>query len=308
MRAVRNTEHGIRVVDVDDPSGPGVVVEVASSSICGTDLDLVAAGFTGFTIGHEFAGLVDGVPYAVDPSISCGACDQCRSGHTQRCLGPHTNLGIFVDGGLCDCVIVPSANLVPLPPELPLADACLVEPAGVAWHGARRAAIASGERVVVVGGGSIGLLAVAAVRRLGHDVALVARHPHQVEAGERLGAHRPAGDYDVVLEATGSESGLSTSAQLARPGGRVVMLGVFAEAAPIPGALTLMKELSWTGAMAYGRHDGVRDLEEATALLASSPEIRNTLITHRFSLEESHEAFRVAAARSEGAIKVGLYP
>ena len=308
MRAVRNTEDGVRVVDVDDPSGPVVMVVVASSSICGTDLDLIAAGLTGFTIGHEFAGLVDGVPYAVDPSISCGACDQCGAGHTQRCVGPHANLGIFVDGGLCDRVIVPSANLVPLSPELPLEDACLVEPAGVAWHGARRATIAPGERVVVVGGGSIGLLVVAAVRHLGHDVALVARHPHQVEAGERLGAQRPAGDYDVVLEATGSESGLSTSAQLARPGGRVVILGVFAEAAPIPGALTLIKELSWIGAMAYGRRDGVRDLEEATALLASSPEIRTSLITHRFSLEESQEAFRVAAARFEGAIKVGLYP
>lgn len=308
MRAVRNTEDGVRVVDVDDPSGPGVVVEVASSSICGTDLDLVAAGLTGFTIGHEFAGLVDGVAYAVDPSISCGACDQCRAGHTQRCVGPHTNLGIFVDGGLCDRVIVPSANLVPLSPELPLEDACLVEPAGVAWHGARRAAIVPGERVVVVGGGSIGLLAVAAVRHLGHEVALVARHPHQVEVGDRLGAQRPAGEYDVVLEATGSESGLSSSAQLARPGGRVVILGVFAEAAPIPGALTLMKELSWIGAMAYGRHDGVRDLEEASALLGSSPEIRDALITHRFSLDESPEAFRIAAARSEGAIKVGLYP
>ncbi|HEX3796096.1 MAG TPA: alcohol dehydrogenase catalytic domain-containing protein, partial [Acidimicrobiales bacterium] len=251
MRAVRNTEDGVRVVDIDDPSGPGVVVEVASSSICGTDLDLVAAGLTGFTIGHEFAGLVDGVPYAVDPSISCGACDQCRAGHTQRCVGTHSNLGIFVDGGLCDRVIVPSANLVPLSPELPLEDACLVEPAGVAWHGARRAAIVPGERVVVVGGGSIGLLAVAVVRHLGHDIALIARHPHQVEAGERLGAQRPVGEYDVVLEATGSESGLSTSAQLARPGGRVVILGVFAEAAPIPGAVTLMKELSWIGAMAY---------------------------------------------------------
>jgi threonine dehydrogenase-like Zn-dependent dehydrogenase len=308
VKAVRNTDEGVRVVHVDEPSGPGVVVDVASSSICGTDLGLVGAGLSGFTIGHEFAGLVDGVPYAIDPSISCGSCDQCRAGHTQRCVGPHSNLGIFVDGGLCERVIVPSANLVPLSPDLPLEDACLVEPAGVAWHGARRAAIVPGERVVVVGGGSIGLLAVAAVRHLGHDVALVARHPHQIQVGERLGAQSPSGHYDVVLEAAGSESGLVTAAELARPGGRVVVLGVFTAAAPIPGALTLVKELSWIGAMAYGRHDGVRDLDEATALLASSPELRDTLITHRFSLDESPQAFAVAASRSEGSIKVGIYP
>jgi threonine dehydrogenase-like Zn-dependent dehydrogenase len=308
VRAVRNTEGGIRVVDVDEPSGPGVLVEVTSSSICGTDLGLVDAGLTGFTIGHEFAGFVDGVPHAVDPSISCGSCDQCRDGETQRCVGPHTNLGIFVDGGLCDRIIVPASNLVPLPSGLSLEDACLVEPAGVAWHRARRAAIVPGERVVVVGGGSIGLLAVAAVRHLGHDVALVARHPHQHQAGERLGAERPSGTFDVVLEATGSESGLVTCAELARPGGRVVMLGVFTAAAPVPGALTLVKELSWIGAMAYGRHRGVRDLDEAAALLAASPGVRDAIITHRFSLEESPEAFRVASSRSDGSIKVGLYP
>lgn len=296
------------MVDVDEPSGPGVTVEVMASSICGTDLGLVGAGLTGFTIGHEFAGLVDGVPHAVDPSISCGTCDQCREGHTQRCVGPHTNLGVFVDGGLCDRIIVPASNLVPLPGGLSLEDACLVEPAGVAWHGARRAGIIPGERVVVVGGGSIGLLAVAAVRRLGHDVALVARHPHQIEAGERLGARSASGSFDVVLEATGTQSGLVTCAELARPGGRVVLLGVFAAAAPVPGALTLVKELSWIGAMAYGSHRGVRDLDEAAALLAAAPDVRDTIITHRFPLEDSPEAFRVAASRSEGSIKVGMYP
>jgi len=308
MRAVRNTEQGVRVIEVDDPSGDGVVVEVSSSSICGTDIDFVAAGLTGFTIGHEFAGLVDGVAYAVDPAISCGSCAQCEAGHTQRCVGPHANLGIFADGGLCDRIAVPRSNLVPLPPGLTVDDACLVEPAGVAWHGARRAAIVPGERVVVVGGGSIGLLAVTAVRHLGHEVALAARYAHQIEAGERLGAHSPVGEYDVVIEATGRASGLVTCADLARPGARIMLLGVFGETADIPSGPTLVKELSWIGAMAYGSHDGKRDLDEAAALLGSSPDLPATLITHRFSLDEAPHAFEVAASRSAGAIKVGIYP
>ena len=307
MRAVRNTEQGVGVVEVDEPTGPGVLMEVASSSICGTDLNFVAAGFTGVTIGHEFAGYVDGVPYAVDPAISCGACPECRAGHTQRCTGTHANLGIFADGGLCERIIVPASNLVPLPRGLDVDNACLIEPAGVAWHGARRAAIQPGERVAVVGGGSIGLLAVAAVRHLGHDVALQARYPHQEEAGERLGAARPAGLYDVVIEATGSASGLAGCADLARPGGRVIILGVFGDA-PIPGGMTLVKELSWIGAMAYERHDGVRELDEVAALLASSPDVPATLITHRFSLDEAPKAFEVAVSRWAGAIKVGIHP
>ena len=87
MRAVRNTEAGLAVVDVEEPAGDGVVLDVVAASFCGTDFGLVAMGSTGYTLGHEFAGTVDGVPYAVEPSIWCGKCDQCLAGFTQRCVG-----------------------------------------------------------------------------------------------------------------------------------------------------------------------------------------------------------------------------
>ena len=310
MRGVRSTADGPAVVEVDEPTGEGVLVEVAASSICGTDLGFLAMGPLDFTFGHEFAGHVDGVPYAIEPTLFCGTCDECRAGHTQRCTGDHANLGIFVDGGLADRVRVPEQNLVALPGGLDVADACLVEPGGVAWHGARRAAIQDGERVVVVGGGSIGLLAVAMVRAMGHAVDLDARHDHQRAAGERLGAGTAStgGGYDVVIEAAGSESGIARCAELARPGGRIVLLGVFMGTVPVPGALSLVKELSWVSAMAYERHDGVREVDEVAAVLAADPDIAATLITHRFPLEDAPEAFRVAADRASGAIKVALHP
>jgi threonine dehydrogenase-like Zn-dependent dehydrogenase len=203
---------------------------------------------------------------------------------------------------------VPQENLVALPAGLDVADACLVEPAAVAWHGVVRAAIRPGERVVVVGGGSIGLLAVAAARTMGHDVDLEARHPHQVAAAERLGAGRPSGQYDVVIEAAGSESGLARCADLARPGGRVVLLGVYHGLAPVPGAMTLVKELTWVGAMAYEQHGDTREVDEVASMLAATPEIAATVITHRFPLDDAPEAFRVAADRASGAIKVVLEP
>ena len=308
MRAVRSTASGPAVVEVAEPAGDGVLVEVAASSICGTDLGFLAMGPLDFTFGHEFAGIVDGVPYAVEPTLFCGMCDECRAGHTQRCTGEHANLGIFVDGGLADRVRVPEQNLVALPSGLNVADACLVEPASVAWHGVRRARVQPGERVVVVGGGSIGLLAVAAARRMGHDVDLEVRHPHQRSAGERLGAGTPRGEYDVVIEAAGSDSGLVRCTELARPGGRVVLLGVYHGLVPVPGVPTLVKELSWVGAMAYERHDGVREVDEVAALLAGDPDIAATVITHRFPLDDVAEAFRVAADRAAGAIKVVLHP
>lgn len=308
VRGVRSTEHGPAVVDVDEPTGDGLLLEVVSSSICGTDLGFMAMGPLDFTFGHEFAGTVDGVAYAVEPNTFCGTCDECRAGHTNRCTGEHVNLGIFVDGGLADRVRVPESCLVTLPTGLDVADACLVEPGGVAWHGVRRADIAPGERVVVVGGGSIGLLAVAAARRMGHQVDLEARHRHQVEAGERLGAGTPSGEYDVVIEAAGSESGLARCGELVRPGGRVILLGVYHAHVPVPGTVTLVKEVSWIGAMAYERNDGVREVDEVAAMLASDPDIAATLITHRFSLDAAPGAFRVAADRAAGAIKVVMHP
>jgi threonine dehydrogenase-like Zn-dependent dehydrogenase len=308
MRGVRSTEQGPAVVEMDEPSGEGVLMQVVSSSICGTDLGFMAMGPQDFTFGHEFAGTVDGVPYAVEPNAYCGVCDECRAGHTNRCTGDHVNLGIFVDGGLADRARVPERCLVALPQGLDLADACLVEPGGVAWHGVRRADVQHGERVVVVGGGSIGLLAVASARRMGHDVDLEARHPHQIAAGERLGAGTPSGEYDVVVEAAGSESGLARCAELVRPGGRVILLGVYHGLVPVPGVMTLVKEVSWIGAMAYERHGGSREVDEVAAMLAADGDIAATLITHRFPLDDAPEAFRVAADRAAGAIKVVMHP
>jgi 2-desacetyl-2-hydroxyethyl bacteriochlorophyllide A dehydrogenase len=309
MRAVKATADGPAVVEAPEPEGAGLLLEVAASSICGTDEGFMAMGPLDFTFGHEFAGYVDGIPYAVEPTISCSQCEQCLAGHTQRCVGEHSNLGIFCDGGLADRVRVPHQNLVSLPPGLDVQDACLVEPAAVAWHGVDRARITPGERVVVVGGGSIGLLAVAAARQAGHEIDVALRHPHQRAAAERLGGGEPSGSYDVVIDAAGSESGIARCAELASPGGRVVLLGVYPQSVPVPGAMTLIRELAWIGAMAYGRApDGTRDVERAAQMLGDNPDIARTLITHRFELDDAKEAFRVAADRSGGAIKVSLHP
>ena len=288
MRAVRVIDGAPRVVDVDEPvDGAGVLVDIASTSFCGSDSGYVAAGFEGFTLGHEFAGYVDGVPYAIEPVLHCGECAECLAGHTQRCTNGRQNLGLFADGGLAERIRVPTYTLASLPAGLDAADASLVEPTSVSLRGVRRSSIEPGERVVVVGAGSIGLLAVAVVHALGHEVALEARHPHQHEAGERLGATTQSGEYDVVIEAAGSESGVARAAELARPGGRVMLLGVYPTLVPVPGVPTIVKELSWLSSMACGRHGDVREFEEAAALLAANPDIAATLITHRFPLDDA---------------------
>ena len=135
-----------------------------------------------------------------------------------RCrLGAGSNLGFALDGGMSDWVAVPERCLVPLPPGLSAADACLAEPMAVVLHGLQLARAEAGMRVAVVGGGPVGLMSVAAVRALGCEVSLVARHRHQLAAGERLGAKGTSGEYDLVIDAATTADGLVTAAGLAAP-------------------------------------------------------------------------------------------
>jgi 2-desacetyl-2-hydroxyethyl bacteriochlorophyllide A dehydrogenase len=310
MHAVMNTDDGIRVVDADEPGGVGVRLSVVSAGICGTDVSFAAAGITGFIYGHEFARVDDnGTGYFVEPNIHGGKCEECQSGNTQRCSEPgHTTLGIFSNGGMAETVVVPEYTLLTLPAQLDVKDACLIEPGAVAWHAVRRAQVQPGERVLVVGGGSIGLLAAAAAHHQGLDVDVDTRHDHQLAAAERLGCGRPSGGYDVVLDAAGSESSMARSAEAARPGGRIVSLGVYMTTMPIPGLVSLNKELTYINSIAYGRHDGVREVEEVASMLAAKPEVAQTIITHRYPIDDAQEAFRVAAERNAGAIKVVIEP
>src|SRR3954469_5332263 len=165
MRAVRNTTDGIAVIEVPavEPAADMVRVRVRSTGICGSDLHLIEWGPIPVTLGHEFAGLLDdGTPVAVQPQTPCLTCDRCRAGaeHLCRTLLDRTH-GVSIDGGLADEVLVDARAVVPLPSGVAIDDAGLVEPLAVAVHGTNTAGLESGQRVLVIGGGSIGLCAVA---------------------------------------------------------------------------------------------------------------------------------------------------
>lgn len=309
MRAVRSVQGRPTVLEVDDPAGDWPLLEVGSASICGSDLTLLGWNLP-TTLGHEFAGTVDGVAYCVEPTVRCGDCDQCRIGATQRCRGsaPHGIIGVAFDGGLADRVAVPADCLVPLPDGLAVADASLVEPLAVSWHALKRAAAAPGERVLVVGGGSVGLLTVAAARAMALDVDLDARHDHQRAAGDRLGAGSPRGQYDITVEAAGTDTALATCVRRTTPGGRIALVGMSQSDRQVPSIPFVMNELSLLGCNCYDSGRGGREFARAAAVLAADPEIAATVITHRFPLAEAAEAFRVAADRGSGAIKVVLHP
>ena len=315
MKAVRSTgdlADKVHVVDVDEPPGSGEVIAIRSASICASDLMYIGFGLKQI-LGHELAGVrSDGTPVVVEALFGCGSCAECTRGRYNLCSTHHERaLGVSIDGGMAEQYRAPSERLVPLPPGLDVRDASIVEPASVSWHALRLAGCGSGTRVAVVGAGALGLLAVAGARRQGtKDIAVDARHPHQKQAVERLGAAVGAnGLYDVVVEAAGTEESLARCVELVAPRGTVVVLGVHTGATvSLPWHTLFMREASVVPSLGYCAHDGRPEMVDVAEMLAEDPEIPRTVITHRFPLEDAAEAFRVAADRSSGATRVVLEP
>ncbi len=308
MRAVRSTgSGGVEVVDVPRPEGEGVRVRVRSAGICGSDLHLIDGPMKlPHTLGHEFAGeLADGTAVAIEPLASCQVCDCCERGDYNLCrVGATMLLGLGHDGGMAEEVLVPERSVVPLLPGVRVEDACLLEPLAVAVHGLRRVDAASGHRIAIIGGGSIGLCAVACARAAGAEVAMVARHGHQIEAAGQLGAKPVSGEYDIVVDCAGTSSALDEAVRLARPGGALLLLGTYWDGMQLPGIPLCMKEIRIVPSSLYSRRSLSRDFEVAAGIAAARPEIARQMITHRFSLDEAVRAFDTARDRSAGVIKV----
>jgi len=311
MKAVRAVEGGVDVVDVEEPPGAGELLEMKSTSVCASDLMYIRLGCRKI-LGHELAGIrEDGTAVVVEALYGCMECEQCLRGAYNLCpTHGQRALGVTADGGMAEQFRAPAARLVPLPPGLDVGDAAIVEPAAVSWHALRLAETGPGKRVGVVGAGALGLLAVAGARHLGaDDVGLDARHAHQREAGERLGARVGTdGAYDVVVEAAGTNASLARAIELAAPGGTVVVLGVHLGTVEVDWMPLFNREARVIPSLGYCRHDEGREMEDAAAMIADDPEIARTLITHRFPIEDAAEAFRVAGDKASGAIRVVIEP
>jgi L-iditol 2-dehydrogenase len=197
------------------------------------------------TLGHEFAGTIEatgpgvtlaaGTLIACDPNIACGTCPACLTGRVNLCEAL-VAIGVHRDGGLADRVVIPAHRAFPLPPGLDPAHGALAEPLSCTLHGVDLAAPGPGQRVTVIGGGVIGLLAVQLAKAAGADVLLVTRHPHKRALAEGFGARTAATPdealsiwprgAEAVIEAAGVPATVVMAPRLAARGGRVVILGV----------------------------------------------------------------------------------
>jgi threonine dehydrogenase-like Zn-dependent dehydrogenase len=306
MKAIKVIDKKPVLVDVPEPKGEGVKVKVVSSSICGSDIHMMALdAFGDHIIGHEFAGVTeDGRAVAIEPITGCGQCAACDEGHRVHCEAGLFVMGVLGDGGMAEYVTVPAANLVELPTGLDIRIASLVEPLAVAVHGLERARVREGDRVLVIGAGAIGLATGAALRSRGIPYDIAARHDHQKVAAEKLGAGlNPDGHYDVVMDAVGSSASLLQSAQMIKPMGRIGLVGVSWGTEGLEQEFCA-KEAELIPSLGYNCKSPSRNFEEAGTILHGYPDISEALVTHRFPLDGVTEAFATAADRAAGAIKV----
>ncbi len=315
-----------------DPVAPGpgeVQVEVAYTGICGTDLHIVHGAMDGRVtppaiLGHETAGTVAAVgegvdgweagdPVTVMPLVWCGECAACRGGVSHICQRL-TFLGIDAPGALQPRWVVPADTLVALPRQLSLRAAALAEPTAVAVHDVRRAAVAPGERTVVVGGGPIGLLIAAVSREAGAEVVLVEPNDGRRELAESIGLAtldpraRPVAEHvegwtdgagaAVSFEVSGTAPGIESAVQALGPRGRLVVVGIHAAPAPVDLFRVFWRELTILGARVYER----LDFEEAVGLLAAGRIPVDALVTDVLPLAETPDGF---AALDQGrAMKI----
>ncbi|MYI55899.1 MAG: alcohol dehydrogenase catalytic domain-containing protein [Acidimicrobiia bacterium] len=319
MKAVRCIDGRMQLCDVPRPvpRDGQVLVAVASAGICSSDLHMARLGLLNpeITVGHEIAGrLVDGTPVVVEPVTPCGQrCDFCDGGDYNLCpTSVRQVLGIGADGGMAEYVAADVAGIVPLGGIGDgIRDASLVEPLAVGVHGLRLANPgAGGRRVLVIGGGALGLCAAAAARHDGAEVAVLARHDAQRAAADRIGAGEVGdGRYDLVVDAAGTPEALAEAARRARRGGTLLLLANYwGTDIVLPGGSVMFKELRILTGIMYGRGPSGRDIDVAAAVLERNPEVARALVTHRFPLDAVDEAFAAAARRAEGAIKVVLDP
>jgi L-iditol 2-dehydrogenase len=325
------------VEDVARPTpGPeDVVIRVHNCGICGSDLHWYHDQMVVPQVcpGHEIAGevaevgssvtsLALGDRVAVEGIASCGVCRYCVGGDYQRCLAIAV-VGFTIPGGFADYLRMPARHCFRVPAGVDFPTAALSEPLGVAVHGVRLSGLEIGQRVAVLGAGTIGLMAVVAARAGGAgEVIVTARRPQQKAAARALGADRVVDDadqgellaqaidapIDLVIETVGGTADtLDTAVAACRPGGTICLLGAFTRSPTLQALFVLAKELRVIGSFVYGRAGARADFDIVQDILArDGARIAGSIITHRFPLDRIGDGFRTAADKATGSIKVTI--
>lgn len=302
---------------VNEPGDGEVLLDVLAVGLCGSDRHWYGQGGIGeavlgegLILGHEFSAMVGSGPnrgqrVAVDPAIPCRACEQCLADRPNLCIDLRF-AGHDIDGALRGHMVWPEWCLVPLPDSLSDEQGTLLEPLGVALHAIDLAGPIEGLSVGVVGCGPIGLLLIAALRQAGAgQISVVEPLAHRLEAAMAMGATgmEPGDDVDVVFETAGTDDALDRALSSARPGGRVVLIGIpDGDRISFVASIARRKELT----MVSCRRMLPGDLARAALLAERGIPGLERLVTHRYEMSRTDEAFETLVTQQ--GIKVVVNP
>lgn len=325
----------VEEVDIARSKAGTAVIKVVSSGVCGSDLHWYSARpYADPTVlGHEVSGEVvevgegagnlspgDRVCVDLTRHHACGNCPICLTGQFFHC--PNKDR-VPWGGGFAEYMEVQGLGLDPLPDTLSYEDGAMVEPVAVGVHACRYGGLKPGDTVLVLGAGTIGLLSLAVAKAFGAGaVYIVAKYDVQADMAERMGADgvirledrnlpeqvkEVAGDQqiDVVIETVGGAApSVDQSVSVVKPKGRVIVTGVFPDPVPVNLGSALGKEITFIFAVCYSAVDGRHDYDIASDLIVSGKVRPRELVTHRFKLEHTPDAFETALDKKTGSVKV----
>jgi threonine dehydrogenase-like Zn-dependent dehydrogenase len=267
------------------------------------------------------ASTVEGLPdelYAVEPWLWCGECEFCVTGQVQLCKNSGL-IGAFLPGGLGEYVDVPARHIYPSHATLSAQQASLSEPFGISLRAVHLADLKMDTRVLCLGAGSLGLICGLLSRDTAERVAVSYRYDSQAKAARSLGleavpeaeAVEWAKDFgpDVVIETVGGHANtMEQATAAARPGGRIVVLGLFSMQPPLDMRALIHKELKIMGSAFFGTSEHGPEFRASTKLLPRYKPELGILQTHQFPLGRVADAFAAAVDRTERPIKVTILP
>jgi threonine dehydrogenase-like Zn-dependent dehydrogenase len=302
------------------PANGEVIVRVLRAGICETDLQLVR-GYMGFSgvLGHEFVGMAESGPYdgrrvVGEINCSCWQCETCVSGRPTHCPN-RTTIGIDKhDGAFADFIAVPQRNLHVVPDSVPTDAAVFTEPLAAAFQIPAQLSVHRTDRIVVLGDGRLGNLCAQVLAGISDRVSVVGKHAEKLallaalgietallddlEAGDEVGIRHPdLHSADLVVDCTGSETGLPTALQLVRPRGTIVLKTTVAGSQQMPWAPVVIDEVTIVGSRCG-------PFDRALAALDAGRISVLPLISERFDLARGVEALE--AAKGRGVLKVLL--
>ena len=316
MAAVLHGPGDVRIEDIGAPAPASgqVLVQVAAIGICGSDVHYYDHGRIGpfvverpMVLGHESAGRIVAVGPGVDPArvgqrvalepgVPCGRCAQCRAGRYNLCPEVVFFATPPVDGSIAQFVALDAAFAHPVPEPLSDVEAAMAEPVSVGIWAARKAAITAGDRVLVTGAGPVGLFAAQVAKALGaRTVVVTDLVPQRLAVARELGLRAvPAGElltelFDVLLECSGSAKALESALTRVDRAGRVVLVGMGADAIPLPVPLIQNREIWLTGTFRYAN-----TYPTALDLIATGAVRVGPIVTHQFSLTQTEQALLIA--------------